>query len=112
MLQPAISGKGWRHGVCVSCPPYVAPTPSPDLLQAPQGVRVHGTDAASASHKPASAVQAATGEGGEITAKAGDTVLALSQVPLYEEAGFGVVGPSAVVHGQDAWLEMAVDFED
>lgn len=33
-------------------------------------------------------------------------------VPLYEEAGFGLVGASSVVHGKDQWLEMALDVED
>lgn len=27
-------------------------------------------------------------------------------VPLYEAAGFSLLGPSDVVHGQDAWMEM------
>ncbi|KAH7338303.1 acyl-CoA N-acyltransferase [Rhizoctonia solani] len=30
--------------------------------------------------------------------------------PLYARAGFGEVGPSAVVHGQDPWFEMSKDF--
>lgn len=31
-------------------------------------------------------------------------------VGLYEKAGFEVVGPSDVVHGQDAWIEMKIEF--
>ena len=27
-------------------------------------------------------------------------------VPLYDQAGFAVVGPSPVVHGQEPWTEM------
>lgn len=27
-------------------------------------------------------------------------------VPLYEGAGFAMVGPSPVVHGKDPWFEM------
>ncbi len=34
------------------------------------------------------------------------------QVALYEGAGFGLIGPSSVVHGQDVWLEMRLDFSD
>ena len=30
-------------------------------------------------------------------------------IPLYLSAGFTLVGPSPVVHGQDQWLEMRVD---
>ncbi|KAL6778770.1 hypothetical protein ACKKBF_B04715 [Auxenochlorella protothecoides x Auxenochlorella symbiontica] len=33
-------------------------------------------------------------------------------VALYEGAGFGLIGPSSVVHGQDVWLEMRLDFSD
>lgn len=32
-------------------------------------------------------------------------------VPLYAAAGFGVVGPSAVVHGAEPWTEMALELE-
>jgi hypothetical protein len=31
-------------------------------------------------------------------------------VPLYTKAGFRLVGPSPVVHGQDPWLEFAYAF--
>jgi hypothetical protein len=31
--------------------------------------------------------------------------------PLYAAAGIGVVGPSAVVHGAEAWTEMALELE-
>lgn len=34
-----------------------------------------------------------------------------AQIPLYEQAGFGLVGPSDVQHGQDQWYEMAIDIE-
>ena len=30
-----------------------------------------------------------------------------TQVCLYEAAGFVNLGPSAVVHGQDKWIDMA-----
>lgn len=30
------------------------------------------------------------------------------QIPLYQGAGFELVGPSDVVHGQDPWQEMAL----
>jgi hypothetical protein len=33
-------------------------------------------------------------------------------VPLYEGAGFTLVGPSPVVHGQDPWLEFACALGD
>ena len=33
------------------------------------------------------------------------------QVPLYQHAGFEVVGPSDIVHGKDPWLEMKIDVE-
>jgi hypothetical protein len=29
------------------------------------------------------------------------------QIPLYSKAGFSLLGPSDVVHGQDQWFEMA-----
>ena len=32
---------------------------------------------------------------------------ARAQVCLYEAAGFVSLGPSAVVHGQDKWIDMA-----
>jgi hypothetical protein len=32
-------------------------------------------------------------------------------VPLYAAAGFGVVGPSAVAHGAEAWTEMALELK-
>ena len=31
-------------------------------------------------------------------------------VPLYEGVGFKNAGPSAVVHGQDPWIDMALEF--
>ena len=31
-------------------------------------------------------------------------------VPLYERVGFKNSGPSAVVHGQDPWVDMALEF--
>jgi len=31
------------------------------------------------------------------------------QVHFYEVAGFEVVGPSTVVHGQDTWIECAME---
>ena len=30
-------------------------------------------------------------------------------VPLYAKAGFGLVGPSKVVHGKDPWMDMTLD---
>ena len=30
--------------------------------------------------------------------------------PLYAQAGFTLIGPSAVVHGQDPWFEMRLEF--
>lgn len=33
------------------------------------------------------------------------------QVALYTAAGFALVGPSNVVHGQDPWMEMSLEFE-
>jgi hypothetical protein len=32
-------------------------------------------------------------------------------VPLYEKAGFELVGPSSVVHGAEPWLEMKIEYE-
>jgi uncharacterized membrane protein len=32
-------------------------------------------------------------------------------VGLYEGAGFALVGPSPVVHGQEPWVEMELQFE-
>ncbi|KXZ44977.1 hypothetical protein GPECTOR_60g755 [Gonium pectorale] len=29
-------------------------------------------------------------------------------IPLYDKAGFSLVGPSDVVHGRDPWFEMAM----
>ena len=31
------------------------------------------------------------------------------QVDFYKGAGFNVVGPSPVVHGNDPWVEMVLD---
>uniref|UniRef100_A0A7S0WTU9 N-acetyltransferase domain-containing protein n=1 Tax=Chlamydomonas leiostraca TaxID=1034604 RepID=A0A7S0WTU9_9CHLO len=33
-------------------------------------------------------------------------------IPLYEKAGFQLVGPSSVVHGQDPWFECAYVVDD
>ncbi|KAG2485669.1 hypothetical protein HYH03_015641 [Edaphochlamys debaryana] len=33
-------------------------------------------------------------------------------IPLYEKAGFSLVGPSDVVHGQDPWYELALELGD
>ncbi|KAK4692723.1 arylalkylamine N-acetyltransferase, partial [Phenoliferia sp. Uapishka_3] len=31
-------------------------------------------------------------------------------IPLYQQAGFGMVGESSVVHGERKWFEMKIDF--
>ena len=50
------------------------------------------------------------GDGSFVNVKRAMLICKEHLIPLYKGAGFTLVGPSAVVHGQDPWFDMAMDF--